>query len=367
MSARHARNRDFHDMYEQALECDGWGDVRRRAPRSSMRLETSLSFLRDATPPRFPTRPSPPPFPARPVEPSTPNPARKKQVDAAETAYRRLRDAVRGEAETHEILDLSRWELQQTAKLLSVLSLRVDELRTGRDLGVGAGACKELRLFFDQYLLYPNAEFPFDVDPEAVGALPVERQLERIAETGSFASHDSSLSFRGDSLLPPVRSQRRGDRALIFKLIKIGVKDADKGGYIDARAFVSVVSTPSGDLIEATQETPVALRREPQHVVFDDDTFVHVQTPLRVLLETAKTSGGDVSFVIELRHFKPKKKKTSVKGWCFFSLSELDLSRATQKLSLEVYAKPTDLRCKKMSLLSVKELYAHVDVIVQTE
>jgi hypothetical protein len=38
MSARHARNRDFHDMYEQALECDGWGDVRRRAPRSSMRL-----------------------------------------------------------------------------------------------------------------------------------------------------------------------------------------------------------------------------------------------------------------------------------------------------------------------------------------
>ena len=74
-----------------------------------------------------------------------------------------------------------------------------------------------------------------------------------------------------------------------------------------------------------------------------------------------------VAFVIELRHFKPKKKKTSVKGWCFFSLSELDLSRQTQRLSLEVYAKPVDARCRKMKLLSKKELYAHVDVIVHTE
>ena len=56
-------------------------------------------------------------------------------------------------------------------------------------------------------------------------------------------------------------------------------------------------------------------------------------------------AGGDVSFVIELRLFKPKKKKTSVKPACFFSLSELDLSRKTTQLSLEVYAKPVDLRC----------------------
>ena len=93
-------------------------------------------------------------------------------MDAAETAYRRLRDAVRGAAETHAG-DLSRWELQQTAKLVSTLSLRVDELRTGRDLGVGSSACKELRAFFKAYLTQTNAEFPFDVDPEAVGAPPV--------------------------------------------------------------------------------------------------------------------------------------------------------------------------------------------------
>jgi hypothetical protein len=299
-------------------------------------------------------------------------------VDAAETAYRRLRDAVRGAAETHAG-DLSRWELQQTAKLVSTLSLRVDELRTGRDLGVGSSACKELRAFFQAYLTRTNAEFPFDVDPEAVGAPPVSRALERAVGASAASAAVAGRPLRPGSaaeqkaegsegsLLPPVRLHGRGDRALILKLIKIGVKDAGAGGYIDARATVSVVRTPSGSLLEATQETPVALGRESQHVVFDDDTFVHVQTPLRELEAGIDAAGGDVSFVIELRHFKPKKKKTSVKGWCFFSLSELDLSRQTTQLSLEVYAKPADLRCKKMSLLSKKELYAHVDVIVHTE
>lgn len=357
-------------MYEQALECDGWGDVR-HAPATLDSAKRSV--LRDATPPRFPDRPSPLPFPTR--RSRTPTFARA-QVDAAETAYRRLRDAVLGAAETHAG-DLSRWELQQTAKLVSTLSLRVDELRTGRDLGVGSSACKELRAFFKAYLTQTNAEFPFDVDPEAVGAPPVCRALERTSVGASAASEvvtDRTLrpgsaaeARTTGSLLPPVRLRGRGDRALILKLIKIGIKDAGAGGYIDARATVSVTRTPSGSLLEATQETPVALGRESQHVVFDNDTFVHVQTPLRELEAGIDAAGGDVSFVIELRHFKPKKKKTSVKGWCFFSLSELDLSRQTTQLSLEVYAKPTDLRCKKMSLLSVKELYAHVDVIVHTE
>jgi hypothetical protein len=39
-------------------------------------------------------------------------------------------------------LGLTRWELQQGAKLTAMLSLRVKELRTGRDLGIGDEACK---------------------------------------------------------------------------------------------------------------------------------------------------------------------------------------------------------------------------------
>ena len=51
----------------------------------------------------------------------------------------------------------------------------------------------------------------------------------------------------------------------------------------------------------------------------------------------------------------------------FFSVDELDPSKESQRLALEVYAKPTDLRCKKINLLSVKQLYLHVEVILQTE
>jgi len=35
--------------------------------------------------------------------------------------------------------------------------------------------------------------------------------------------------------------------------------------------------------------------------------------------------------------------------------------------ALEIYAKPTDLRCKKLSLLSVKKLYLHLECMIRTE
>lgn len=64
---------------------------------------------------------------------------------------------------------------------------------------------------------------------------------------------------------------------------------------------------------------------------------------------------------------KPKKKKISTKAWCFFTVSELDLSKESQELALEIYAKPTDLKRKKLSLLSVKQLYLHLQCLVRTE
>ena len=88
-------------------------------------------------------------------------------------------------------------------------------------------------------------------------------------------------------------------------------------------------------------------KREDKHVLFN--TCVHAQTPLREL-------GRDAVVVIEFKHYKPKKKKVSTKCWGFFSVDELDPSKESQRLALEVYAKPTDLRCKKINLLSVKQL-----------
>ena len=296
--------------------------------------------------------------------------------------YRLNADAKR--AMESSALGLTRWELQQGAKLTAMLSLRVKELRTGRDLGIGDEACKEIQGFIRAFLLDVDAEFPFDVAPEAVGEASVASRLQNLAvasrsseapgeresgfgpteEEGRSAAAGASSSERprgptareGGSLMPPVRLYHRGDKALLFDVVKFGLKDA--ASYVDPFVTVSVVNG-AGILKEATQDTPVTNRREPQHVMFGDT--VHVQTPLKDL-------GDDATVVLEFKHYKPKKKKISTRCWAFFTLGEVDLrSGATQRLALELYSKPTDLKCKKLSLHTKKELYAHLDVIVQTE
>jgi len=75
----------------------------------------------------------------------------------------------------------------------------------------------------------------------------------------------------------------------------------------------------------------------------------------------------DVAIFLEFKHYKPKKKKTSTKAWCFFTLSELDPSLDQQRIAMEIYAKPTDLSRRRVGLLSVKKLYAHVECLLRTE
>ena len=87
-------------------------------------------------------------------------------MDAAEDTYRRLNVRVKREVERGE-LRLSHHELQQCARLTAMLALRVKELRTDEDMGIGAEACREIRPFVEAFLLDVRAEFPFDVEPEA--------------------------------------------------------------------------------------------------------------------------------------------------------------------------------------------------------
>ena len=326
-------------------------------------------------------------------------------MDAAETAYGRLRDAVRRETELNaRALGLSPWELEQTAKLVSVLQVRVDELRSGKNLGVGAEAGTDLSGFFERYLLDQSAAFPFDVSPEAVGPYPVAAQLERVSRASAAtaaaglarpaavpeargAENVSDVSVVSDgSLLPPLRL-REGDRALIVCVRKLAVKVASQettgagneknlGSRRRVEAFctVSVARPSSGELLEAAQDTPSTTGREPRYIVFEN-TRVHVQTPLDALLRgsadsreaTRYTAGDDVAVILELKRHEPKKRKASTETWCFFRLSEIDARKETQQLALEVYSKPTDLKCAKLSRVSKKDIYAHVDVIVRTE
>ena len=100
-----------------------------------------------------------------------------------------------------------------------------------------------------------------------------------------------------------------------------------------------------------------------QHVFFQGPgAEVYLNVSLEELMQT------NAAVFFEFKHYKPKKKKISTRCWAFFTLGEVDLrSGATQRLALELYSKPTDLKCKKLSLHTKKELYAHLDVIVQTE
>ena len=341
-----------------------------------------------------PTRPAPParvPFFTDIIT----RPLSSSQVDAAEATYRKLNNAVKNDVVGNaRKMALTHWETQQIAKLTAMLSLRTKELRRGDDLGIGEDACKDLREYFDHFLLDPKAEFPFDVAPEAVGERPVELQMEELDIASSSAAikdraspelssqgHRGSSRFipdgviggddnagitttgdhrlterEGGSLMPPPRLRNRGDQALVTRVVHFGCKDS--GEFIDPFATVSVVDG-AGNLIEATQNTPVVTRRLDNKVVFDG-VAVHTQTPLHELPD-------DAAVVLEFKHYKPKKRKISTRGWSFFKLGELDPSLESQTLALEIYAKPRDLRCKKFGLLSVKPLYFQVEAYVRTE
>lgn len=98
--------------------------------------------------------------------------------------------------------------------------------------------------------------------------------------------------------------------------------------------------------------------------------------------------------IFEFRHYKREKKKISVKCWGFIdrevssyvSLAlfplmtspdaanakpcTLNTKPSTQDIKdgrhvLELYKKPTDMRRKNLSLMSIKPLYLHVDMEVQ--
>lgn len=63
----------------------------------------------------------------------------------------------------------------------------------------------------------------------------------------------------------------------------------------------------------------------------------------------------------------PLARRRYQQAWCFFTMKELNVEKETQDMALEIYAKPTDLKCKKLSLLSVKQLYLHLECMIRTE
>jgi hypothetical protein len=152
------------------------------------------------------------------------------------------------------------------------------------------------------------------------------------------------------SLLPALPSSAGTTIEIVID--RIGLKDAEV--YIDPFIDVSVVR-PGGQQMGAKQSTPGATKRRPQYINFN--CTVHMQNTLEDI-----EPGSAVIF--EFVHYKPKKKKNSVRCWCFIERADL---KSGQQV-LELYKKPTNTDAiqnpKKLNLHTVKPLYLHVDVRV---
>ena len=112
----------------------------------------------------------------------------------------------------------------------------------------------------------------------------------------------------------------------------------------------------SGNDITMPQSTPIATRKTADFVHFDKIS-VHLQKPMEYL---------PVGFAIfiEFKHYKPQKKKTSLKCFCFLEKDEL---KDGAQLVLELYKKPMDTRRKKLKLLTQKEHYLHLETFLRMD
>ncbi|KAK2191774.1 hypothetical protein NP493_46g08009 [Ridgeia piscesae] len=145
------------------------------------------------------------------------------------------------------------------------------------------------------------------------------------------------------NLLPPI-SPAPGKTALTVRIEKMGMKHA--ADYIDPFITVSVKDI-SGTTLCQSQDTPVCKRKG------DNTLFFRVDVHIQQLLETFPPG---FALFFEFKHYKPQKRKISIKCWAFMEKDEIKEGAAI----IELYKKPTDFRRKKLHLLTVKPFYLHL-------
>eukprot|EP00400_MALV-I_sp_L67-5_P000347 gene347-941_t len=133
--------------------------------------------------------------------------------------------------------------------------------------------------------------------------------------------------------------------ALSFVISKIGLKDSEV--YIDPTIVVKVVDG-NRDVIEC-KETAVAKSKGNFYVNFDQTIF------LENSFEDYQRRG--VTFFFEFKHYKPKKKKFSIRCWAMMDMHEIVKDTP---LALEIYHKPVDFSRKNLHLHSIKKLFLHI-------
>ena len=142
-----------------------------------------------------------------------------------------------------------------------------------------------------------------------------------------------------------------GQTVVAIQLERIELKDY--ASYIMPFFTVSIKDGKGKDLCPP-QDTPQRRAAENNCLLFD--ATVYIPLPLEQL-------PSDVAIFFELKHYKAKKKKTSVRCYSFMELDELQ----NQSAPLELYKKPTDFkRAGRPNLLTNKKHYLYTTCMLES-
>lgn len=271
------------------------------------------------------------------------------QVEEALESYRCLEAAVTEEFSINS-LNLSCSRRRGIGKFACGLRTRMTQLAQDNGVEQGLEDMRALRSFVKN--------FGVDVPTSACHGRP------SVSEDGSVGFLHASLSTdqstttsgsevgtSGELLCQPKKPPDKGAVTLSILVVQWGFKDPTQ--FCKPRVVVSVVDR-KGKALEPVQETPPSIATEGLHLKFGNS--VDIQTPLKKL-------GPASAIFFELRHWKEKKKKKSVKAYCFLELDEIKPGEVV----LEAYKKPTDFRRRKQPrLLSVKPLFLRLKLTLKT-
>lgn len=227
-------------------------------------------------------------------------------------------------------------------RLVLCLSARVNALKTLQEKDcLNAADMKKLEVVFESLFTGKEpsgSQFPVD-SRKFQSVNPVRPSTEGEIICGDRDENYSDFQNSRAAL------QSVSGTVVSIKLDKMGLKDAQV--YIDPILTV-MVADPKGNILDK-HDTPVATERRVTHVIFGATVYLNIS------LEDMERANAAIFF--EFKHYKPKKKKVSTRCWCFMELNEL---RRDEEILLEIYHKPVDLKKKKLSLHSEKQLYMHL-------
>lgn len=230
-------------------------------------------------------------------------------------------------------------EREALENVAAALILRITELRNGEDLGLGAQAVRQLEPLLSRVLVRPAdepvGEFPLQLTQNLRSVVKQQYQLSM----GNAAPGEGTV----ESL-----DVRPGDRLLRVTVDRVDFKASQS--FIEPVVTIRLVDK-KGNTIEPEHSTSEAANKSGNSIHFGSS--VNIQTPLNEM-----ESG--CAIVFELRHYKPLRKKQSVRVWSFMDLEEFRDKEGA--IALEIYAKPADYlrRPRSLRLFSRKPLYFHV-------